>query len=387
MFDQTPFYAESGGQIGDTGAVVAKNTRVRIDDTKKPTGDVHLLIGEVEGPGTIDVGDKVTFEVDDDRRERIRANHSATHLLNHALHHVLGDHVAQKGSLVAPDRLRFDFAHGSPMTEEQKRQVEDLVNAEIRRNADSVVEVLPIDEARKKGAVAMFGEKYGDSVRVVKIGHESLEFCGGTHVRRAGDIGLFKILSEAGVAQGVRRIEAVTGAGALDYLRKLEDELVKTGDRLKAPPFEVAQRVDKLIADAKQQDREIEKLKQKLASGGGARDLMAEAVTVKGIRVLAAAVEIDDAKVLRDTGDQLREKLGSGVVVLAGTGGAEVKLVAMVTKDLVGKVQAGKLLGEVAALLGGRAGGRPDMAQGGGKDAAQVPAALAAARSWVEQHG
>ncbi|MBL9017497.1 MAG: alanine--tRNA ligase [Myxococcales bacterium] len=386
MFDQTPFYAESGGQIGDTGAVVGKNTRVRIDDTKKPTGDVHLLIGEVEGPGTIDVGDHVAFEVDDDRRERIRANHSATHLLNHALHHVLGDHVAQKGSLVAPDRLRFDFAHGSPMTEEQKRQVEDLVNAEIRRNADSVVETLPIEEARKKGAVAMFGEKYGDKVRVVKIGTESLEFCGGTHVRRAGDIGLFKILSEAGVAQGVRRIEAVTGAGALDYLRRLEDELVRTGERLKAQPFEVAHRVDKLLSDARQQDREIEKLKQKLASGGGARDLLAEAVTVKGIRVLAAAVEIDDAKVLRDTGDQLRDKLGSGVVVLAGTGGAEVKLVAMVTKDLVGKVQAGKLLGEVAALLGGRAGGRPDMAQGGGKDAAQVPAALAAARTWVETH-
>jgi alanyl-tRNA synthetase len=383
VFDQTPFYGESGGQTGDSGDVIADGGKVRVFDTKKPAGDVHVLIGEVF-TGTIKVGDKVTFQVDDDRRERIRANHSATHLLNHALHHVLGDHVAQKGSLVAPDRLRFDFAHGSPMTEEQKRKVEDLVNAEIRKNADSVIEVLPIEEARKKGAVAMFGEKYGDKVRVVKIGHESLEFCGGTHVRRAGDIGLFKIVSEAGVAQGVRRIEAVTGAGALDYLRKLEDELMKTGERLKAAPFEVAQRVDRMIADARTQDREIEKLKQKLASGGGARDLMSEAVTVKGIKVLAAAVEIDDAKVLRDTGDQLRDKLGSGVVVLAGTGGAEVKLVAMVTKDLVGKVSAGKLLGEIAAMLGGRAGGRPDMAQGGGKDATAVPAALAAARTWVE---
>jgi len=385
LCDRTPFYAESGGQIGDTGHVHTATAMVRVDDTKKPAGDVHVLFGEVT-QGVIAVGDQVTFHVDDERREQIRANHSATHLLQHALKQVLGSHVAQKGSLVAPDRLRFDFAHFSPMTEEQKRQVEDLVNAEIRRNLDSVVEVLPIDQARQKGAVAMFGEKYGEQVRVVSIGGESIEFCGGTHVRRAGDIGVFKILSEAGVAQGVRRIEAVTGAGALDYLRRLEDELARTGDRLKASPFEVAQRVDKLLADQKALDREVEMLKQKLASGGGGRDLLAEAVTVKGIKVLAAQVDVDDAKVLRDTGDQLRDKLGSGVVVLAGTTGDDVKLVAMVTKDLVGKVSAGKLLGEVASVLGGRAGGRPEMAQGGGKNAAAVPQALAAARSWVEQH-
>ncbi len=385
VFDQTPFYGESGGQIGDAGKIATASSRVRITDTKKPTGDVHILIGEVEA-GTVILGDKATFEVDDDRRERIRANHSATHLLNHALQKVLGGHVAQKGSLVSADRLRFDFAHFAPMTDEEKRQVEDLVNAEIRKNIDSVVQVLPIDEAKKKGAVAMFGEKYGDTVRVVSIGGESLEFCGGTHVRRAGDIGLMKILSEAGVAQGVRRIEAVTGAGALDYLRKLEDELGKTGERLKAPPFEVAQRVDKLLADHKVLDREIAKLKQRIASGGGGRDLLSEAVVIKGIKVLAVAIDVDDAKVLRDTGDQLRDKLGSGVIVLAGTGGAEVKLIAMVTKDLVDRVQAGKLLGEIATQLGGRAGGKPDMAQGGGKDAAAVPAALDAARKWVEDH-
>ncbi|HEU4731164.1 MAG TPA: alanine--tRNA ligase [Kofleriaceae bacterium] len=385
VLDQTPFYAESGGQIGDTGTVTTPSGKVRIEDTKKPAGDVHVLIGEVT-EGSIGVGDRAELLVDDPRRERIRANHSATHLLHHALKRVLGDHVAQKGSLVAPDRLRFDFAHFAPMTEDEKRRVEDLVNEEIRRNLDSVVEVLPIALAKQRGAVAMFGEKYGERVRVVSIGGESIEFCGGTHVRRAGDIGLFKIVSEAGVAQGVRRIEAVTGAGALDYLRKLEDELVRTGDRLKAAPFEVAQRVDKLLAEQKALDREIEKLKQRLASGGGARDLMTDVVTIKGIKVLAAQVEVDDAKVLRDTGDQLRDKLGSGVVVLAGTGGPEVKLVAMVTKDLVGKVQAGKLLGDIAGLLGGRAGGRPDMAQGGGKDAAQVPAALSAARRWVEDH-
>ena len=385
VFDRTPFYGNSGGQIGDTGWAVSPDAKVRVDDTQKPTGDMHVLVGEVT-TGALAVGDTVKFTVDDERRERIRANHSATHLLHHALKHVLGDHVGQKGSLVAPDRLRFDFTHFSPMTAEQIRQVEDLVNAEIRANKDSVVEVLPIDQAKQKGAVAMFGEKYGDQVRVVSIGRESVEFCGGTHVRRAGDIGMMKIVGEAGVAQGVRRIEAVTGAGALDYLRKLEDELMKTGSRLKASPFEVSQRVDKLLADQKDLDREIEKLKQRIASGGGGRDLMAEAVTIKGIKVLAAQVEVDDAKVLRDTGDQLRDKLGSGVVVLAGTGGAEVKLVAMVTKDLVGKVQAGKLLGEVAAALGGRAGGRPDMAQGGGKDPAQVPAALAVAKKWVEDH-
>ncbi|HSN27456.1 MAG TPA: alanine--tRNA ligase [Kofleriaceae bacterium] len=385
VFDQTPFYGESGGQIGDTGWVTTPSAKVRIDDTKKPAADVHVLIGEVT-LGTIGVGEHVHFEVDEDRRDRIRANHSATHLLNHALKRVLGGHVAQKGSLVAPDRLRFDFAHFSPMTPEQIRQVEDLVNAEVRRNIDSKVEVLPIDQARQKGAVAMFGEKYGERVRVVSIGGESLEFCGGTHVRRAGDIGLFKILGESGVAQGVRRIEAVTGAGALDYLRRLEDELLRAGDRLKAGPFEIAARVDKLLTEEKALAREIEKLKQRIASGGGGRDLMAEAVTIKGIRVLAAAVEVDDAKVLRDTGDQLRDKLGSGVIVLAGTGGAEVKLVAMVTKDLTDKVQAGKLLSEVATALGGRAGGRPDMAQGGGKDSAAVPQALAKARQWVEEH-
>jgi alanyl-tRNA synthetase len=386
VFDQTPFYGNSGGQIGDTGWVITSTAKVRIDDTQKPAGDMHVLAGEIE-IGSLKVGDQVKFSVEDDRRERIRANHSATHLLHHALKRVLGDHVGQKGSLVAPDRLRFDFTHFSPMTAEQIREVEDQVNAEIRANRDSVVEVLPLEQAKQKGAVAMFGEKYGDKVRVVSIGGESIEFCGGTHVRRAGDIGMLKILSEAGIAQGVRRIEAVTGAGALEYLRKLEDELLKTGSRLKASPFEVAQRVDKLLAEQKELDQEIKKLKQRIASGGGGRDLMAEVVTIKGIKVLAVQVDVDDAKVLRDTGDQLRDKLGSGVVVLAGTGGEKVQLLAMVTKDLVGKLQAGKLIGEVAAALGGRGGGKPDMAQAsGGTDPAQVPAALAVARKWVEEH-
>jgi alanyl-tRNA synthetase len=384
-FDRTSFYAEGGGQVGDTGAVAFPGGRVRVDDTRKPAGEVFLLSGEVI-EGAIAVGEAGAFAVDDERRERIRANHSATHLLHHALKHVLGEHVAQKGSLVTRDRLRFDFTHFSQLTDDQRRRVEDLVNAEIRANADSQVEVMPIEDARRRGAVAMFGEKYGERVRVVSIGRASIELCGGTHVRRAGDIGLFKLVSEAGIAQGVRRVEAVTGAGALEYLRRLEDELARAGERLKAAPLEVAARVDKLLAEHRALDRELDKLKQRIASGGGGRDLLSEVVTVKGIRVLAAAVEVDDAKVLRDTGDQLRDKLGSGVVVLAGTGGGEVKLVAMVTKDLVGRVQAGKLLGEIAAQLGGRAGGKPEMAQGGGKDVAAVPAALAAARRWVDDH-
>jgi alanyl-tRNA synthetase len=346
---------------------------------------MFVLSGEVL-EGVVEVDDTATFAVDDDRRERIRANHSATHLLNLALKRVLGDHVSQKGSLVAPDRLRFDFSHFSPMSEEQRRQVEDLVNADIRKNVDSVVEVLAIEEARQRGAVAMFGEKYGDKVRVVRIGGESLEFCGGTHVRRSGDIGLFKILGESGVAQGVRRIEAVTGAGALDYLRQLESALGKVGERLKAGPFEVASRVDKVLGDMKGLEREIDKLKQRLASGGGGKDLMSQVVDVKGVKVLAAATEVDDVKVLRETGDQLRDKLGSGVLLLAGVGGPDkVSLIAMVTKDLAGKVHAGKLLGVVAEALGGKGGGKPDMAQGGAKDAAKVPEALELARSWVAQ--
>jgi alanyl-tRNA synthetase len=386
VLDATPFYAASGGQIGDAGAIeTADGGRVRVTSTDKPAGDLFVHHGEVEA-GTIAVGDVVAATVDDERREQIRANHSATHLLHLALKQVLGGHVAQKGSLVAPDRLRFDFAHFSPMTEAQKRTVEDLVNAEIRRNDDSVVEVLPLEEARQKGAVAMFGEKYGDRVRVVRIGHESLEFCGGTHVRRAGDIGVFKIVSEAGVAQGVRRIEAVTGAGAVEYLRRLEDELTRAGERLKAPMFEVAEKLDRSLAAYKALEKEMDKLKQRLASGAGGRDLMSEAVEVAGVKVLAAATEVDDAKVLRETGDQLRDKLGSGVVVLAGVGGDKVTLVAMVTKDLLGKLHAGKILGVAAEILGGKGGGKPDLAQGGGKDATRVPEALAAVKAWVAQH-
>jgi len=383
VLDQTPFYGESGGQAGDTGVLVtAGGTKVRIDDTQKPTGDVFFHHGEVV-TGALAVGDAVTATVDDERRERIRANHSATHLLHLALRRVLGDHVAQKGSLVEPERLRFDFAHFSPMTAAQKRQVEDLVNAEIRGNVDSRIEILPIDQARAKGAMAMFGEKYGAEVRVVQIGGESLELCGGTHVRRAGDIGLFKLTSESGVAQGVRRIEAVTGAGALAWIHRLEDELGAAGERLKAGPLEIADRVERLQGAYKALEKELDKAKQKLASGGGGRDLLSEAVDVGGVKVLAASIEVDDPKVLRDTGDGLRDKLGSGVVVLAGVAADKVALVAMVTRDLVATLPAGKLVGVAAEVLGGKGGGKPDLAQGAGKDPSKVPQALAAVRAWV----
>jgi alanyl-tRNA synthetase len=348
--------------------------RISVHDTLKPTGDVIIHFGEVLD-GVVAVGDQLELTVNAERRGRIRANHSATHLLHLALKRVLGDHVAQKGSLVAPERLRFDFAHFSPMTAEQTRAVEDWVNAEILRNRDSITEVLAVSEAKKRGAVAMFGEKYGERVRVVRIGSESLEFCGGTHVHRSGDIGMFKVISESGIAQGVRRIEAVTGYGALQYLRELESELDSASSRLKVSRRDVALRVDKLQSEVKNLEKELGKLKAKLASGG-ARDLLSEVKEIGGVKLLAVSTEVNDARALRETGDNLRDRIGSGIIVLAGVGEDKVSLLAIVTKDLTKRFHAGKLLEVAAAVLGGRGGGRPDMAQGGGKDASKVPEAL-----------
>jgi len=380
--ERTPFYAESGGQMGDAGQASGDGVALRVDDVRKPAGDVFVHFGEVTS-GQLNVGDTIDLQVDEARRDQIRANHSATHLMHLALKQVLGDHVAQKGSLVAPDRLRFDFTHFSPMSADEKRQVEDLVNAEIRANAASQTEQLALAEAKEKGAVAMFGEKYGETVRVVHIGRESLEFCGGTHVRRAGDIGLCKVVSEAGIAQGVRRIEAVTGIGALDYLRDLEDQLSGAATALKTRPAEVVARIGKLQDSHKTLEREVSSLKQKLASGG-ARDLMSEVQEIGGIKLLAVSTEVDDAKALRSTGDTLRDRIGSGIVLLAGVSGEKVSLLAMVTKDLTDRFHAGNLLKAVAQVVDGRGGGRPDMAQGGGKDATKVPDALAVAVQYVE---
>ena len=372
--DRTPFYGAAGGQIGDTGTIVGPRGRVRVDDTLKPVGDLIVHLGQVEA-GELAAGDAVELTVREDRRDQIRANHSATHLLHLALKKVLGDHAAQKGSLVAPDRLRFDFSHFAPLTEAEQQKIEDLVNAEIRKNRDSETRVLSLDEARRQGAVAMFGEKYGDRVRVVRIGEESLELCAGTHVRRAGDIGLCKIVGEGGIAQGVRRLEAVTGAGALDYLRRLEGELGRAAARLKGAPFEVAARVDKLAAELRARDKELAELRQKLATGAG-RDLMADVREVGGVRVLAARTDVTDPRALREVGDQLRDRIGSGIVVLAGADGEKVSIVAVVTKDLTGRYHAGKIAGAVAEVVGGKGGGRPDMAQAGGTDPSKVDQAL-----------
>jgi len=371
---ETPFYGEQGGQMGDTGTLASASAKMTVRDCKRPVATLWVHVGEVQ-TGELRVGDTVDMTVDAGRRDDIRRNHSATHLLHWALRHVLGTHVTQKGSLVAPDRLRFDFSHSAPLTDDEKQRVEDLVNERVRNNVAADTAVLPIAEAKQAGAIAFFGEKYGDSVRVVTMG-ESKEFCGGTHVARTGDIAFFLITEEAGVAQGVRRIEAVTGAGALGFVRRLEGELGETGKLLRAGSFEIAARVAKLQGEQREQQKEIEALRRKLASGGG-RDLASEARDVGGVRVLATRVDGADVKALREVADQQRDKLRSGVIVLAGVEGDKIALVAMVTPDLVSKFNAGKIVGEVAKAVGGKGGGRADMAQGGGSEPQHLDAALA----------
>ncbi|HZL18879.1 MAG TPA: alanine--tRNA ligase [Polyangia bacterium] len=370
---ETPFYGEQGGQIGDAGTIASAKARLVVRDCKRPVSTLWVHFAEVEG-GELRVGDQVDLTVDIGRRDDIRRNHSATHLLHWALRQVLGEHVTQKGSLVAPDRLRFDFSHSAPLSEDEKQRVEDLVNARVRANAPADTAVLPIAEAKQAGAIAFFGEKYGATVRVVTMG-DSKEFCGGTHVARTGDIAFFKITEETGVAQGVRRMEAVTGAGALAYVRRMDRELAEAGHLLRAGSFEVAARVAKLQVELREQEKEIEKLRRKLASGGG-RDLLAEARDVGGVRVLATRADVADPKALREVTDQLRDKLRSGVVVLAGVEGDKIALVAMVTPDLTARFNAGKIVGEVAKAIGGKGGGRADMAQGGGSQPEQLDGAL-----------
>jgi alanyl-tRNA synthetase len=368
----TPFYAEKGGQVGDAGTIEAGAARVRVDDCRLPAGDLHVHHGEVV-EGKLRKGDTVRLIVDEARRDAIRRNHSATHLLHFALRRVLGEHAAQKGSLVAPDRLRFDFSHSKAMTDAEKAEVERLVNERVLANTPVATDVLPIAEAKARGAIAFFGDKYGADVRMVQMG-ESKELCGGTHARRTGDIGLCKILAESGIAQGVRRIEAVTGEGALAHVARLEAELDQAGRTLKAGPFEVAARIEKLQRDLRDREKEIEALTRKLAGGGGA-----EAETVRevaGVKVLVRRSEVGDAKALRELGDHLRDKLGSGVVVLGGVADGKVSLVVMVTKDLVGRLHAGKIIGELAKEVGGKGGGRPDMAQAGGSQPEKLDQAL-----------
>jgi alanyl-tRNA synthetase len=375
VLDRTPFYAESGGQVGDTGELANANARFVVGDTQK-RGAAHSHVGTLE-KGLIKVGDKLAANVDAERRAAIVLNHSATHLLHAALRKVLGAHVQQKGSLVAPDRLRFDFSHFEPVSAAQLLAIETLVNEEVRRNSAADIRILPYDEAIAAGALAFFGDKYGDRVRVLKLGELSTELCGGTHVARSGDIGLFKITAEMGIASGVRRIEAVTGRGALEWVNTGEAALKSIAAVLKGSREDVEAKVTQLAERARLLEREVQSLKTKLATGGAGRDLTAEAREVNGIKVLVARLDGTDAEALKVAADRCKDKLGSGVVVLGGVEDDKVRLVAGVTKDLTGKLKAGQLIQLVATRVGGSGGGRPDFAQGGGTLPEKLDEALA----------
>ena len=382
VLDRTPFYAESGGQVGDRGVLRTGDALFRVEDTQKH-GQVHVHNGRVE-KGQFRVGGKVTAEVDALLRRATMLNHSATHLMHKALHDVLGAHVQQKGSLVDDRHTRFDFSHFAPMTPEQIAEVERRVNEQILHNDDTRVRVMDMDSARAEGAMALFGEKYGSEVRVLNIG-DSIELCGGTHVRRTGDIGLFKIVSEGGVASGVRRIEAVTGPGVLAYLYERENKLREAAEMLRASPEEVPRKVEQLTQRLKGLEKELDQLRGKLAAGGS-KDLAAEAKEVKGIRVLATRLDGMDAKGLREALDRLKDKLAPAAIVLAAVADNKVTLIAGVTKDLAGRLHAGELVNQVASGVGGKGGGRPDMAQAGGTNPDGLKAALESVPGWVEQH-
>ncbi len=382
ILDKTPFYAESGGQVGDRGLLAGADSKFSVEDTQK-LGMAIAHIGTVKN-GNLKVGESIAAAVDLDARSRTAAHHSATHLLHAALRQVLGEHVQQKGSLVTPERLRFDFAHFEPVSREQLRNIERLVNDQIRGNQEVMTRLMGIDEALAAGAMALFGEKYGEQVRALSMGEFSIELCGGTHVTRTGDIGLFKIISESGVAAGVRRIEAVVGCQALAWLDKTEDSLDAVASVVKGSRDGLVEKVRQIVEHQRQLEKELAQLKGKLASAQGS-DLAAQAVEVAGIKVLAANLQGMDPRALRDTLDQLKNKLGSAAIVLATVQGEKISLVAGVTKDLTERLQAGKLLQVVAQQVGGKGGGRADMAQGGGTEPARLPAALNNVRDWVER--
>ncbi|MGQ4584027.1 alanine--tRNA ligase [Lysobacter sp. F60174L2] len=382
ILDRTPFYAESGGQVGDAGELDDAGTRFVVNDTVKLAGQFHGHVGRLAA-GSLKRGDRLLGSVDAGRRNATVLNHSATHLLHAALRGVLGEHVVQKGSLVAPERLRFDFAHFQPVTAAELAEIERRVNAEVRANHAAEIHHMGMQEALDFGAMALFGEKYGDEVRVLRMGEGSTELCGGTHVSRTGDIGLFKIVSEGGVSAGVRRIEALTGQGALDHVTVEEDRLGEAARLLGGNAADVADKVRGLVERQKKLERELETLKARAASGATA-DLAGSAVEVGGLKVLAARLEGFDAKALRDALDRLRQQLGDAVVILAGTGEGKAALVAGVGGSALGRVKAGELLGHVAGQINGKGGGRPDMAQGGGEDGPALIAALAGVPGWVE---
>ena len=382
VLDTTPFYAESGGQVGDAGEITAGSARFQVEDTQKIKADVFGHHGRL-AQGTLNVGDKVSANVDMARRAATMRNHSVTHLMHKALREVLGAHVQQKGSLVDADKTRFDFTHNQPVTPEQIREIEARVNAEILANQATQARVMDIESAKATGAMMLFGEKYGDSVRVLDIG-TSRELCGGTHVGRTGDIGLFKIVSESGVAAGIRRVEAVTGANALAYLQQLESTVQTVAGSLKAAPSELDARVSQVLEQVRALEKEVAQLKGKLASSQG-DELVAQAVDVKGVKVLAARLEGADAKALRETMDKLKDKLKSAAIVLASVDGAKVQLAAGVTADRMGQVKAGELVNFVAQQVGGKGGGKPDLAMAGGTDASKLPVALKSVQQWVAE--
>ena len=383
ILDSTPFYAESGGQVGDTSVLAEQGVEFDVADTLKFAGQFHGHVGRV-AKGSLKVGDHVVASVDAARRASTILNHSATHLLHAALREVLGTHVQQKGSLVAPDRLRFDFSHFQPMTQAELADVERRVNAQIRANSAAEVHHMGMQEALDFGAMALFGEKYGEQVRVLKMGDYSTELCGGTHVGRTGDIGLFKLVGESGVSAGVRRIEAVTGQGALDYVADEERRLAEAADLLGGNAGEVVDKIRALTDRQKKLERELETLKARAASSATS-DLGGAAIDVGGIRVLASRLEGFDAKALRDAMDRLKQQLGDAVIVLAGTADGKAALVAGVNGAATGRVKAGELLSHVAGQIGGKGGGRPDLAQGGGEDGPALATALQGVPEWVRE--
>ncbi|OFS11536.1 alanine--tRNA ligase [Hafnia sp. HMSC23F03] len=380
VLNETPFYAESGGQVGDKGELTAQGVSFVVTDTQK-YGQAIGHQGKV-AQGSVKVGDSVEATIDEARRSRIRLNHSATHLLHAALRQVLGDHVSQKGSLVSDRNLRFDFSHFEAMKPEQIRQVEDIVNAQVRRNLPIETNIMDLEDAKAKGAMALFGEKYDESVRVLSMGDFSTELCGGTHARQTGDIGLFRITSEAGTAAGVRRIEAVTGEGAIAVMHQDADALREAASLVKSDAHSVAEKIRAVMDKTRQLEKELQQLKDQQAAQESA-SLSSKAVDVKGVKLLVSQLDNVEAKMLRTMVDDLKNQLGSGVVVLATTAEGKVSLVAGVTKDLTDKVKAGELIGMVAQQVGGKGGGRPDMAMAGGSDAAALPQALAGVEAWV----
>ncbi len=384
ILDHSPFYGESGGQVGDRGNLEADGKHFEVTDTQKQ-GD-YLIHRGILRQGELRVGDSVAAQVETENRAAITLNHSATHLMHAALRQVLGVHVAQKGSLVTAERLRFDFSHPSPLTAEELRQVESLVNREILSNSEVSKETMSMDEARRKGALALFGEKYGDEVRVVSMGRQfSTELCGGCHVQRTGDIGVFKIVSETGIAAGVRRIEAVTGQGALALVYRREQTLSQLEEIVKANEDGLVEKVRLLTAQTRALEKQLEQLKARMASTAGS-DIASQAIVVSGVKVLAARLEGLNAKSLRDTVDQLKNKLGEGsIIVLASEEGEKVNLVAGVTRDLTDRIKAGDLVNMVASQVGGKGGGRPDMAMAGGSNPAAVPAALQSVEPWLSE--